>query len=235
MPNHCFQLCAILIWKKQIPIQAGNTIAKSIISRGFSEEFIESIVRISGSKSLVAAQQAIDQLFNLGVSKNLIKEVGERFGQEGLTALARLIKTGGVTEGEISTLLNAGYDMARLEMLAENNLIQAAVQSENIIHNLNNVGNFNSTALKHILQSEINAGGRVVGFHYEGMPYSGGKVTPGTAEAPNSYGVYSHLQSNVIPIRDILAIILSSYRAHQKITLCYQFSKGCQFFSKLEI
>ena len=80
--------------------------------------------------------------------------------------------------------------MARLEMLAENNLIQAAVQSENIIHNLNNVGNFNSTALKHILQSEINAGGRVVGFHYEGMPYSGGKVTPGTAEAPNSYGVY---------------------------------------------
>jgi len=21
MPNHCFQLCAILIWKKQIPIQ----------------------------------------------------------------------------------------------------------------------------------------------------------------------------------------------------------------------
>lgn len=146
---------------------AGNAVARRIISHGFSEEFVENIIRISGSKSLVPAQKAIDELLNLGVSKNLIKEVGERFGQEGLTVLARLIKTGGVTEGEISTLLNAGYDMARLEMLAEDNLIQAAVEAvtkvDAAMNKINATRVFNKTA------EQINEFWRLQG--YTNPPY----------------------------------------------------------------
>ncbi len=58
------------------------------------------------------------------------------------------------------------------------------------ICDLKNIYNFNRGALEHILEGEVNARGRAVGFHYEGMPGSKGKIIPGTKTPPNQYGVY---------------------------------------------
>ncbi|GAA0086279.1 hypothetical protein UT300007_27180 [Clostridium sp. CTA-7] len=39
----------------------------------------------------------------------------------------------------------------------------------------NNTGNFKNGALEHVLEGELNASGKTVGFHYEGMPNSKGE------------------------------------------------------------
>ena len=94
-------------------------------------------------------------------------------------------------------MMSAGreaIEKARLKGITDSKILseigEAAAESQRIINTLNNIGDFNSTSLKHILQGEINSTGKAVGFHYEGMPYSGGKVIPGTVEPANSFGVY---------------------------------------------
>ncbi len=50
--------------------------------------------------------------------------------------------------------------------------------------------NFKNGGLEHILAGELNSSGKAVGFHYEGLPGSKGKVIPGTESAQNQFGVY---------------------------------------------
>ncbi|HWR06732.1 EndoU domain-containing protein [Sporomusa sp.] len=58
------------------------------------------------------------------------------------------------------------------------------------ISKLGSTRNFRPGALEHILEGELTAGGRAVGFHYEGMPTAVGKVIPETVSKPNTFGVY---------------------------------------------
>ena len=59
------------------------------------------------------------------------------------------------------------------------------------IDNLKNVENFKSGALEHILEGQINATGKAVGFHYECMSTAKGKIIQGTESEPNKFGVYT--------------------------------------------
>lgn len=59
------------------------------------------------------------------------------------------------------------------------------------IADLKNVENFKEGSLEHILEGQLNARGKAVGFHYEGMPTAKGKIILGTDSAPNEFGVYT--------------------------------------------
>ncbi|WP_143315114.1 EndoU domain-containing protein [Clostridium sp. HBUAS56017] len=67
---------------------------------------------------------------------------------------------------------------------------EAAVVVDDI-SKLNNIENFKNGALEHILEGELNARGKAVGFHYEGMPTAKGNIIQGTESLPNEFGVYA--------------------------------------------
>jgi len=54
---------------------------------------------------------------------------------------------------------------------------------------LKNTDCFKPSALKHIFEGDLK-GMIAVGYHYEGLPNTGGSLVPGTETVPNSYGVY---------------------------------------------
>lgn len=58
------------------------------------------------------------------------------------------------------------------------------------IEELNETEHFQDGALEHILEGELNQKGQAVGFHYEGLASSKGKVIDNTATATDENGVY---------------------------------------------
>lgn len=63
---------------------------------------------------------------------------------------------------------------------------------ENIrdISKLKDTENFQPGAIEHIFEGEINAKGKAVGYHYEGMDSSRGSIVEGTETEPNDKGIY---------------------------------------------
>ncbi|MCQ2022832.1 EndoU domain-containing protein, partial [Clostridium butyricum] len=59
------------------------------------------------------------------------------------------------------------------------------------IDDLKNTENFKDSALKHILEGEINKRGKAVGFHYERFPTTKGNIIEGTKSLPDELGVYT--------------------------------------------
>lgn len=59
-----------------------------------------------------------------------------------------------------------------------------------VLSSLGNTEHFTEGALKHIFEGEINDYGKAVGYHYERIENTGGRVIPGTKTSPNQYGVY---------------------------------------------
>lgn len=49
---------------------------------------------------------------------------------------------------------------------------------------------FQSGALEHILEGELNRKGNAVGYHYDRLPTKNGEIIEGTATNPNEYGVF---------------------------------------------
>ena|GEM_PF-4727746 len=59
------------------------------------------------------------------------------------------------------------------------------------ISKLKNTQNFKNGSLNHILEGELNARGKAVGFHYKGMPAQKGSIISGTESLPNANGIYT--------------------------------------------
>ncbi|MCM1084428.1 MAG: EndoU domain-containing protein, partial [Clostridium sp.] len=55
---------------------------------------------------------------------------------------------------------------------------------------LKNTENFMDSAIEHIFEGQINARGKAVGYHYEGIKGTSGKIIPGTESSVNNLGVY---------------------------------------------
>ncbi len=58
------------------------------------------------------------------------------------------------------------------------------------VSSLSNTENFQSGAIEHIFEGQINGEGEAVGYHYEGFPSAKGEIIPGTRTQPNKYGAY---------------------------------------------
>ena len=71
---------------------------------------------------------------------------------------------------------------------------QSAVDVQKIMQeyqNLQNTQNFRPSAIKHIMEGDLNQRGQAGGYHYENIPKTQGRVIPGTETTPNPFGVYS--------------------------------------------
>ncbi len=55
---------------------------------------------------------------------------------------------------------------------------------------LKDTENFTDSAIEHIFEGQINVRGKAVGYHYEGIEGTSGKVISGTESSVNNVGVY---------------------------------------------
>lgn len=67
------------------------------------------------------------------------------------------------------------------------------------IEALEDIEHFQSGALEHILEGELNRKGKAVGFHYDQLPTKQGEIIAGTETELNEFGVY---EAQVI-VRDV--------------------------------
>ncbi|MCX7572390.1 EndoU domain-containing protein [Tumebacillus sp. DT12] len=70
---------------------------------------------------------------------------------------------------------------------------QSAVDVQKILQeyrNLQNTQNFRPSAIKHIMEGDLNARGQAGGYHYENIPNTPGKLISGTESTPDPFGVY---------------------------------------------
>ena len=112
-------------------------------------------------------------------SEGMLFETGFTIVGKGLKA-ASALKSGEVlSEGEIVAGSGIG------------NLKGTKTSYVKSIDDLKNTENFKDSALKHILEGEINKRGKAVGFHYEGFPTTKGNIIEGTKSLPDELGVYT--------------------------------------------
>ena len=71
---------------------------------------------------------------------------------------------------------------------------------KSILNSLKNTENFTDSAIEHIFEGQVNARGKAVGYHYEGIEGTSGNVIPGTESSVNNFGVYkAQVEVNGIP------------------------------------
>ena len=68
------------------------------------------------------------------------------------------------------------------------------------LNSLKNTENFTDSAIEHIFEGQVNARGKAVGYHYEGIEGTSGNVIAGTESSVNNIGVYkAQVEVNGIP------------------------------------
>ena len=68
------------------------------------------------------------------------------------------------------------------------------------LNSLKNTENFTDSAIEHIFEGQVNARGKAVGYHYEGIEGTSGNVIPGTESSVNNIGIYkAKVEVNGIP------------------------------------
>ena len=58
------------------------------------------------------------------------------------------------------------------------------------LNSLKNTENFTDSAIEHIFEGQVNARGKAVGYHYDEIENTAGKVVVGTESIPNNLGIY---------------------------------------------
>lgn len=72
--------------------------------------------------------------------------------------------------------------------------------AQSSLKSLKNTDNFTDSAIEHIFEGQINGRGKAVGYHYEGIEGTAGKVIHGTELPSNEFGVYkAQVEVNGIP------------------------------------
>lgn len=82
-------------------------------------------------------------------------------------------------------VLDSEHDKSKIVAKYETRLSKATLAS------LKNTGRFLNSAIEHIFVGQVNARGKAVGYHYEGLEDSAGKVKEGTVSDENDAGVYT--------------------------------------------
>ena len=87
----------------------------------------------------------------------------------------------------------ANYDVTMREALETS-------YGKSTFNSLKNTENFTDSAIEHIFEGQVNARGKAVGYHYEGIEGTSGNVIPGTESSVNNIGVYkAQVEVNGIP------------------------------------
>ena len=87
----------------------------------------------------------------------------------------------------------ANYDVTMREALETS-------YGKSTLNSLKNTENFTDSAIEHIFEGQVNARGKAVGYHYEGIEGTSGNVIPGTESSVNNIGIYkAKVEVNGVP------------------------------------
>lgn len=82
----------------------------------------------------------------------------------------------------------------------KNGCVDETSYGKSTLNSLKNTENFTDSAIEHIFEGQVNARGKAVGYHYEGIEGTSGNVIPGTESSVNNIGVYkAQVEVNGIP------------------------------------
>ena len=82
----------------------------------------------------------------------------------------------------------------------KNGCVDETSYGKSTLNSLKNTENFTDSAIEHIFEGQVNARGKAVGYHYEGIEGTSGNVIPGTESSVNNIGIYkAKVEVNGIP------------------------------------
>ena len=95
---------------------------------------------------------------------------------------------------------NRGMSTSKGRGESESSITCETSYGKSILNSLKNTENFTDSAIEHIFEGQVNARGKAVGYHYEGIEGTSGNVIPGTESSVNNFGVYkAQVEVNGIP------------------------------------
>ena len=114
------------------------------------------------------------------------------------------IETMGITGDECEEILRArGKEVTRPQIEKPEAVLPPRNETsygKSTLNSLKNTENFTDSAIEHIFEGQVNARGKAVGYHYEGIEGTSGNVIPGTESSVNNIGVYkAQVEVNGIP------------------------------------
>ncbi|MBO8171535.1 MAG: hypothetical protein H0Z33_06585 [Bacillaceae bacterium] len=92
------------------------------LAKDYSDDFVDSLVRHSGTDVLEEASDIVRGLERSGVSKDLIEEVGHSAGKEGLEQLQNLVNKG-LNESQIRQILDSKIGLDDASRLADSQIL----------------------------------------------------------------------------------------------------------------
>ena len=108
----------------------------------------------------------------------------------------------GLTSAELADALLVSQKVGYEDVWDLRNVGDALETSygKSTLNSLKNTENFTDSAIEHIFEGQVNARGKAVGYHYEGIEGTSGNVIPGTESSVNNIGVYkAQVEVNGIP------------------------------------
>ena len=95
---------------------------------------------------------------------------------------------------------NRGMSTSKGRVESESSITSETSYGKSTLNSLKNTENFTDSAIEHIFEGQVNARGKAVGYHYEGIEGTSGNVIPGTESSVNNFGVYkAQVEVNGIP------------------------------------
>ena len=161
----------------------------------YSDETAEAVA--SGEKLLKESQTVYESFADMMSPDDAAKYLDflENGSKEGLTSA----ELAGVEKADVLLVSQkVGYDDV-WDLRNVGDLLETSY-GKSTLNSLKNTENFTDSAIEHIFEGQVNARGKAVGYHYEGIEGTSGNVIPGTESSTNNFGIYkAKVEVNGIP------------------------------------
>ena len=161
----------------------------------YSDETAEAVA--SGEKLLKESGTIYESFADMMSPDDAAKYLDflENGSKEGLTSA----ELAGVEKADVLLVSQkVGYDDV-WDLRNVGDLLETSY-GKSTLNSLKNTENFTESAIEHIFEGQVNARGKAVGYHYEGIEGTSGNVIPGTESSVNNIGVYkAQVEVNGIP------------------------------------
>ena len=167
---------------------------------------------LTGSLIGIATYGMLSELDSMANVSGLHSSFAEGMSKEDAQKYLDFLENGskeGLTEAEIRGIGKVDEALALKKVNPEELLELRKQQLGNVgetsygkstLNSLKNTENFTDSAIEHIFEGQVNARGKAVGYHYEGIEGTSGNVIPGTESSTNNFGIYkAKVEVNGIP------------------------------------
>ena len=167
---------------------------------------------VVGSLTGIATYGTLSELDSMANVSGLHSSFAEGMSKEDAQKYLDFLENGskeGLTEAEIRGIGKVDEALALKKVNPEELLELRKQQLGNVgetsygkstLNSLKNTENFTDSTIEHIFEGQVNARGKAVGYHYEGIEGTSGNVIPGTESSTNNFGIYkAKVEVNGIP------------------------------------